>query len=228
MRSRHPTVAIVLPFRNYERTLEAAIRSVLGQTYRALDLLLIDDGSTDASGEVARRYSPPARYLRRAHGGAGAARNTGVAHAESELIAFCDADDLWAESKLERQMAVFREDPGIDVVFGSVSEFWASGRPEGLRPAREGVPGALPSAMLIRRAAFERVGPFAEGWRIGEWAEWFTRMRAAGLREVWLSEVLVARGLHPSSSGMVQRDARIEYPRLLRAHLHRLKERRGG
>jgi glycosyltransferase involved in cell wall biosynthesis len=222
-----PQVSVIVPFANYERHLDAAARSVLRQTYAPVELILVDDGSTDRSAALARAYVPPARYVRRENGGAGAARNTGVAHASAEVLAFCDVDDVWLPTKLERQMAVLREDPAVDVVFAGVTEFWASvdaGRPR--RAPRQGLPGALPSAMLVRRRAFQRVGPFSERLRVGEWAEWYTRMRAAGLREAWLPEALVGRGLHPRNHSFLEGEARIEYCAILRAHVHR--QRRGA
>jgi glycosyltransferase involved in cell wall biosynthesis len=221
-----PLVTIIIPFWNNERHLNAAIQSVLGQTYAALDLVLVDDGSTDGSGRLARQHVPPARYVRRENGGAGAARNIGIEHAAAPFIAFCDADDVWAAEKLERQMASFREDPTFDVVFSSVTEFWDAGRPSpALREARARMRGALPSAMLIRREAFDRVGPFSERLRVGEWVDWYIRMRESGLKEAWLPDVLVARRLHESNNGLVQGAARTEYATILRARLHR---RRGS
>ena len=218
-----PPVAVIIPFWNNERHLTEAIQSILGQTYARLDLVLVDDGSTDGSARLARQHVPPARYVRRENGGAGAARNTGVEHAASPFIAFCDADDVWEAEKLERQMASFREDPALDVVFASVTEFRDTDRPpRALREARAGMRGALPSAMLIRRTAFDRVGPFSERLRVGEWVDWYVRMREAGLKEAWLPEVLVARRLHDRNNGLVQGAARTEYATILRTHLHRV------
>src|SRR5262245_30441561 len=110
-------VTVVIPFHNHQRHLDAAVRSVLDQTHAPLELILVDDGSTDGSGERARAYGPPARYLRRQNGGAGAARNSGIAQATGDYLAFCDVDDVWASTKLERQVAAVRRDPTIDVVF---------------------------------------------------------------------------------------------------------------
>ncbi len=223
-----PLVSVVIPFANHERHLDAAARGVLGQTYAPVELILVDDGSTDGSAALARAYVPPARYVRRANGGAGAARNTGVARATGAFLAFCDVDDVWRPTKLERQMAAVRGDPTLDVAFTGVTEVWTSDE-AGPRPApRQNVPGALPSAMLVRRVAFERVGPFAEGLRVGEWAEWYTRMRAAGLREAWLPEVLVVRGLHARNHSALQAAARLEYCEILRAHIHRQQARGAG
>lgn len=220
-----PLVSVVIPFADHERHLDAAAWSVLEQTYAPVELILVDDGSTDRSAARARAYVPPARYVRRANGGAGAARNTGVLHATGSFLAFCDVDDVWRPAKLGRQMAAVRADPALDVVFTGVTEVRTPEEAGSRRAPRENVPGALPSAMLVRRAAFERVGPFAEGLRIGEWAEWYTRMRAAGLREAWLPEVLVLRGLHARNQSALQAAARLEYCGILRAHIHRQQAR---
>jgi glycosyltransferase involved in cell wall biosynthesis len=227
---RDAPVSVVIPFADNRRYLEAAIRSVLGQTLPPRELILVDDGSTDGSASVARRHVPPARYVRRDNGGAGAARNTGVARATQDFLAFCDADDLWLPAKLERQLAAIAADPGAEAVFAGVSEFRAGGGPPGPAPRapRSRLPGALPSALLIRRAAFARVGAFAEGWRVGEWADWYTRAQAAGLRATWLSEVLVARRLHAANHGLRDPAARLEYARIVRAHLHRRREAPGA
>ncbi len=121
-------------------------------------------------------------------------------------------------------MLAVRENPTVEVVFTGVTEVWASDEAPPPRTPRQSVPGALPSAVLIRRAAFERVGLFSESLRIGEWAEWYARMREAGLREAWLPDVLVTRGLHPRNQSWLARDARIEYCRILRAHVHRRQD----
>lgn len=224
-----PAVAVIVPFHDNARHLDAAIASVRRQTYAPLELVLVDDGSCDGSAALAQRHVPPARYLRRPRGGAGAARNSGVACASAAFIAFCDADDLWAPDKLDRQMAAFRDDPGLDVVFASVTEFHSAEHASGgLRAARAAVRGALPSAVVVRRAAWQRVGPFSERLRVGEWADWYARMRDAGLKEAWLPDVLVARRLHPANNGLVQKEARREYAAILRAHLHRRRSRHGA
>jgi glycosyltransferase involved in cell wall biosynthesis len=221
-------VTVIIPFCNHERHLDTAIRSVLGQTHAPVELILVDDGSTDRSAALARAHVPPARYLRRENGGAGAARNSGIERASGDYLAFCDVDDVWAPTKLERQMAAVGRDPTIDVVFVRVTEFWAAdeaGPPP--RAIRRDFPGALPSALLVRREAFDRVGPFAEGLLVAEWVDWYVRMRETGLKEAWLPDVLVARGLHRSNNSLLQQSARIEYCRILRTHLHRPRQGTG-
>lgn len=218
-----PLISVVIPFCNHKRFLEEAIKTVLDQTYTPVELILVDDGSSDGSAALAKSYTPPATYIRRSNGGAGAARNTGIQKANGEFLAFCDADDLWHGSKLVSQIAAFRQDPSIEAVFASVTEFEDGGFSGTVRSVRTSVPGALPSAVLIRKRAFERVGPFAEGLRVGEWFDWYARMRETGLREAWLLEVLVGRRLHPHNTGLLRPESRVEYTRILRRHIRHSK-----
>ncbi len=125
-------VSVVVNFLNAERFLEEAIASVHAQTYRTWELLLVDDGSTDASTEIARRHAKRdaerVRYLEHPgheNKGASAARNLGIAQARGELIAFLDADDVWLPNRLERGVELLRRHPEADMVYGE-SEYWCS------------------------------------------------------------------------------------------------------
>jgi glycosyltransferase involved in cell wall biosynthesis len=124
MRS-NPLVSVVIPFFNTEQFLQEAIDSVLAQTYDNWELLLVDDGSTDTSTEIALRYAEQhpgqVRYL--AHEdhqnrGASASRNLGSNNAQGEYIAFLDADDIWLPHKLEQQVAILESQPGVALVYG--------------------------------------------------------------------------------------------------------------
>lgn len=107
-----PKVSTIIPTYNRAQTLSRAINSVLQQTYPSLELIVVDDGSTDNTSEVVKSFNDPRiRFV--CHGrnrGASAARNTGIKEAKGEYIAFNDSDDEWLPQKLERQMAFFRQD----------------------------------------------------------------------------------------------------------------------
>src|SRR3989338_2611340 len=101
-------VSVILPTYNRAAWLGRAITSVLRQTYRELELIVVDDGSVDDTPklrETWERADARIRWIRRDHQGAAAARNTGLANAQGDLVAFCDSDDEWLEHKLERQVA---------------------------------------------------------------------------------------------------------------------------
>ena len=106
-------VSVVIPSYNRGRCLPDTIGSVLAQTVTPLEVLVVDDGSSDDTREVCARYAAPVRYVGRPNGGASAARNTGMRAARGEFIAFLDADDVWEPSKLEVQLALHDTNPEV-------------------------------------------------------------------------------------------------------------------
>lgn len=127
-----PRVSVVVPFLNAEMFLEQTIRSVLAQTYRQWELLLVDDGSTEGSTQIARdyqrRFPDTIHYLEHPgheNRGTCAARNLGIRHARGELIAPLDADDLWLPEKLDRQVALLDSHPEASLIYGTPL-YWSS------------------------------------------------------------------------------------------------------
>ena len=114
-----PAVSVITSTYNYGRYLAGAVESVLGQSMGDLEMIVIDDGSTDNTAEVVRPYLADGRvrYYRLNHLGHAAAKNVGIGLARAPLLAFLDADDLWLPTKLERQVALFRADPTLGVVY---------------------------------------------------------------------------------------------------------------
>lgn len=221
-----PLVTVVIPVHNCEGYLEEAIESVLGQTYRPVELIIVDDGSTDGSGAVARRFRT-LRYCRQPHAGQSAARNRGVALAQGSYLAFLDADDVWVVDKLARQMAAFDADPNLSMVFGFVQQFRRSSEGAGLEDDPLGLPlaGPIAGTMLVRRGSFLRVGPFASGWRVGEFLDWYARALEAGLTSIMLPEVVLKRRVHGQNLGVRHRDSRHDYLHILKASLDRRRAR---
>ena len=172
-------VSVMIGAYNAAPYLGEAIDSVFAQTYEPLELIVVDDGSTDGTGDVALAYGDRITFARQENGGNGAARNTAIGLANGSYFAFLDADDRFTERKLELQMEELRRDPGLDVVFGHVREFVS---PELSPELRAGVrepapvsPWAAPNLMLIRRESFERVGLFSTEHRVGVTVDWFAR-----------------------------------------------------
>lgn len=125
-------VSVIVPFFNPADFLKEAIQSVFEQSYGSWELLLIDDGSSDASSHLARQYSAEhpekVRYLDHAehqNRGQSASRNLGICHAKGEYIAFLDADDVWLPHKLEEQLAILNAQPEAGMVYGA-SQYWTS------------------------------------------------------------------------------------------------------
>lgn len=220
-----PAASVIIPVYNGAPYLAEAIESVLAQTCRSFEIIVVDDGSTDGSAGIIARYAASVRHCFQENRGTGAARNRGVEAAQAPLLAFLDQDDLWEPGKLKAQMAMLAADTSLDAVFGLVGQFHS---PELGEPFRRRVScplkpaaGYLPSAMLLRTEAFHRVGPFEESLQLAEWSEWFVRAVECGLRMGLVPEVVTRRRLHRGNKGLVFRHFRKEYPRLLKTLLDR-------
>lgn len=219
------TVSVVIPALNAERYLGDAIESVLSQTHRATELLVVDDGSTDGTAAVAGAFGGPVKCISQVHGGIGSAVNRGVELARGELLASLDADDVWLPDKLSLQLEALTRRPELDLVFGLTEEFHSPDLTPAQRarlPLRsEPRPAIFRGAMLIRRASFARVGMFATNWAVGEFVEWYGRAVDAGLRSEVLDRVLVRRRLHGNNSTLMRTDAHGDYVRVVRTTLAR-------
>jgi glycosyltransferase involved in cell wall biosynthesis len=170
-----PTVGVVVPTFNAAATIEATLASVCNQTYRALDVVVVDDGSTDGSATLILRWAsrdPRFRLCRTENGGVAAARNCGVARTNAPFLAFVDADDVWAPNKIELQMKALEKNQGVPaLVYCWFAQIDANGRtyPACDHPVFEGdvfrhmcranFVGNC-SSMLMAREVFERVGGF--------------------------------------------------------------------
>ena len=220
-----PLVSVMIGAYNAAPYLGEAIESVLGQDYEPIELIVVDDGSTDGTADVARNFAE-VKVIEQANGGNGAARNRAVENAAGELFAFLDADDRFTPGKLTLQKAALDVDPGLDMVFGHVREFLSPELDEETRaslrpPAPEPMPWTAPNLMLIRRESFERVGPFTTAVRVGVTVDWFARAAEAGLRHTILPEVVLERRLHTQHNGLRERASRSQYVEVIRQAMER-------
>lgn len=196
-------VTVIVPVYNGEAFLGEALDSILAQDHRPLQILVVDDGSSDRSAEVAAGR-PGVELLRKPHSGLAATLNHGIGQARGEYLAFLDADDRWLPGKLTRQLDVLRRAPDIDLVFTHARRFsqaavaTASDSPEIHAPPQ---PAVCKSALLARRHAFETVGGFAEAADRHDFLDWYARAIAAGLRSHVLPEALAERRIHATNEG---------------------------
>ncbi len=220
-----PLVSVMIGAYNADPYLGEAIESVFSQDYEPLELIVVDDGSTDGTADVARSFDR-VKVICQENGGNGAARNRAVENASGDLYAFLDADDRFTPGKLSLQKAALDADPGLDMVFGHVREFLSPELDEETRaslrpPAPEPMPWTAPNLMLIRRESFQRVGPFTTSVRVGVTVDWFARAAEAGLRYTILPEVVLERRLHTQNNGLRESASRSQYLEVIRQAMER-------
>jgi len=177
--SENPLVSVVIATYNMAQHLPSAVQSILAQTYENIELLIIDDGSSDNTQNVLEPFLKDSRaiYRRQENKGQAAAKNHGVFEAKGKYIAFLDADDMWVSEKLELQIPVFSKSKAIGIVYAKVMCINESGEHIGIA-SNNMLRGRLSSQLFVRnnigfgtsvvkKECFERLGGFNESIRMG-------------------------------------------------------------
>jgi len=178
-----PLVSAIIPVHNGARFLPDSVASILAQNYAAIEIIVIDDGSTDEIDEAVRSLPVDVRFFKQPHSGPAAARNRGIREASGDFIAFLDVDDMWPEFNLRVMTELLSADPACDIVqgFGQLLEVKANtGKYDYVGNPAESFADCI-AAALYRREAFEKVGLFDVDLRFGEDSDWFNRARECGL-----------------------------------------------
>lgn len=210
-----PSISVIVPVFNGREFLADALRSILDQSLAADEIIVVNDGSTDNSSEVAMRFGPLVRVVSQPHAGVGAARNAGVGSSTGSYLAFLDADDLMPPQRLERQAGALSMVPECELVFGRQCRF-AHGEPLQRLPqfqheAARCDRAILAGAMMCRRGSFDKLGWFATDGVVGEFIRWFDRALAARVQWQMPSEVVVYRRRHGGNLSL----HRPEYARMV-------------
>jgi glycosyltransferase involved in cell wall biosynthesis len=171
-KDNQPLVSVILPTYNRLPMLKEAVDSVLNQTYGTIEIIVIDDGSTDATREMLKTYGEKLTVLTQSRQGVSAARNAGIRHAEGDWIALIDSDDYWLPQKIQHQIAFFQSNPSALVC--QTQETWIrNGRRVNPKKRHQKFNGMIfkkslplclisPSAVMLHRRIFDEVGMFDE------------------------------------------------------------------
>ncbi|MBM4035209.1 MAG: glycosyltransferase [Planctomycetes bacterium] len=214
-----PRVSVIIPAFNAERYLRETLQSVLAQTYRDLEVIVVDDGSTDGTAALAETFASevaqasrlcPVRVIRQANAGPSAARNRGIREARGELIAFLDSDDLWLPDKLAEQVPLFGGTgvPPVGLVYCHAERMDSEGRPLPTAQAPKPVGRVFKdfllrnhcptSAAVVRRQCFEACGYLPEDMVWAEdWHLWLRLARRYDFAAV--PRILVRHRVHPGA-----------------------------
>lgn len=224
--NNRPLVSVIIPAWNAEAWIVETLTSVIKQTWKPLEVIVIDDGSTDSTGSLIRRHFPNVRYIRQKNAGQAAARNKGIAESSGMFIAFLDSDDLWLPEKIEAQMELIQERADISLVFCDYESFggdpglpgfergpilktlqvkalrengWLIETIDLFSPMLRDMYCQIPSSWLTTRDFFNNVGGFDEELRNGG-EDWLLALKLARSgRLAFDSRRLVMRREHKDS-----------------------------
>jgi Glycosyl transferase family 2 len=174
---KRPLVSVIIPVFNGGGFITEAVDNVLAQNYPALEIIVVDDGSTDGTGKTVGRLPADIRYFRQENGGPASARNRGIRDASGEFLVFLDVDDLWPENNLIILVDKMLREPDMQVITGyaqlmqkntMTGEYDLGGNPMDSFKHYIG-------AAIYRKTVFSKVGLFDQSLRFGEDSDWFTR-----------------------------------------------------
>jgi glycosyltransferase involved in cell wall biosynthesis len=227
-----PLVSVIVPAYDGERFVAEAVESILGQTYSPLELIVVDDGSTDRTAEIVEGYEA-VRLLRKENGGPASARNAGLEAATGAIIAFQDQDDVMLPRRIEVQAGRLIEAAEVDLVICDQEVFFEDGAPMpdwdrriapllfGEDNPQETLVGSI--SLVARRCVFDEIGTFDEGIFGGDDLDWTLRALEAGFGFERLEEKLLRRRVHARN---ISQDAEVCRVALLQCFRKRAQRRR--
>lgn len=205
-----PRVSVLIPTYNCGKFLGEALDSVLAQTFTDHEIIVVDDGSTDDTAQVAARY-PQVKYIRREHSGVSVTRNAAIAAATGEIVVFLDADDLWTPDKLEKQVAYLDENPDCMLVFTKAANFYHDPQAANGIRQQELFNSSLERCVItcaIRRSVFQKYGVFRTDYPHGEDTQFMFRLSISGLSlDHCIPEVLYQRRIHDHNISLTHESA---------------------
>ena len=169
-----PLISVIIPVYNGEKYLEEAIESLLNQKYEPLEIIVIDDGSTDTTATIAKSYGTALRYFYQENAGPARALNFGISEANGVFLGFIDADDLWVKQKIKRLLTPMLENPKISAVVGELQRFWIDQHQTRHFLEKERASSLL--AGLFKRELFESVGKLNEQLYAHYDIDWYLRL----------------------------------------------------
>jgi glycosyltransferase involved in cell wall biosynthesis len=220
-----PLVSVIVPVYNGQRHLGEALQSVFAQDHRPLEVIVVDDGSTDGSATVAKSF-PEVVYIFQPNAGVATARNTALRRATGSFVAFLDQDDQWTPDKLRTQLDYLHAHPSAHFVFAHLRNVLEVERPKWLpeKHVQAAKAGLMPGTLMVRREAFGVAGHFDPSYVNGSDSEWMLRATRLGLKYEIMPDVLLIRRVHDQNESHNREVTRRELFGLLHDNIRRRRE----
>jgi len=219
-------VSVIIPVFNGASFLSGAVENIRNQGYQRMEVIIVDDGSTDETAKVAADLNDTVRYVYQSNQGPAVARNKGLEIARGSIIGFLDVDDRWSTNNLFTMLAFFKTSSETEVVIGKVS-LWRLKKDlseEFSEPMRVFTIGSA----LFRREAFLKAGSFDPALRYGEDLDWFMRARERGVSMVFLNHVALFYQRHQTNMTRGKSPVDLNVVRVLKKSLDRRRVQHEG
>lgn len=231
MRCEPVLVSVIIPVYNGEAFLAEAIASVQRQVHRPLEILIVDDGSTDNTAEIAAGFDDEVRYTFKSNGGPASARNIGLKMACGDVIGFLDVDDLWTEKKLEWQLVRLASTPTLEIILGHTQRMWKpTDKTDSSLDFKLTEPSLALSlgAGLFKKSVFDKMGWFDESLRYCDDWDWFMRAREKGITMITHPEVVLLYRRHDQNMTNETDLGNLHFTRMLKQSLDRRRRQNRG
>ncbi len=225
----NPLVSAIIPVYNGERFLPDAVETILQQKYRPLEIIIVDDGSTDGTAELVKNFGRQVRYIYQSNKGPAAARNTGITVARGQFLAFLDSDDLWPSHKFSEQIPYLTDDPNLEVIMGYTKCYGTLSATESeLKDSEDSLLSVQLGSAVFRKSVFEKVGFFDEELRYSEDHDWFLRAREKKISMLILEEVMLYHRRHEHNTTHSPNARGYKLTKVLKKSLDRRRQQTDG
>jgi len=218
-------VSVIMTVHNGAKYIEESINSILSQTHKVDEVIIVNDGSTDGTSDILAQFENDILVLHQNKSGIAVSWNKGVKQSTGNFISFLDADDYWPSFKIERQMKTLLLKTSSTVSFGYVKQFYSPELSKEERALKrcpdKPEPGFSSGTMLIRKKDFMNVGLFNPKWSKGIFSDWFLRAKDLGMPMHMDESVFLYRRIHLDNHGILKREKYNDYVRMLKESLDR-------
>ncbi len=223
-----PLVSVIICVYNGEKYIAEAMESILSENYPRIEIICLDDGSTDSTINILKKFGAAVKISSQENKGVAIARNQANKIAQGELITYLDSDDLFVQGRIAKMVEVFSQKPKTAIVFGQIKQFitpeLASSTLEKIKLKEEILTGVCPGGIMYRSDIFKQIGEFEEGNHTAYFLDWYLKAKEQKLIEEYLEQVVTLRRIHPNNSGLIQKENfSAEAPKAIKAHLDRLR-----
>lgn len=222
-------VSVIIPVYNGEKYLVEAIKNVKNQNYQPLEIIVVDDGSTDKTAEIAAEFKDSIRYVYQPNSGPSAARNLGIKIANGDVIAFLDVDDIWSDDKLQLQASYLLENPSVDIVQGLIQQIQRFEDPENNHSIFQTVSNPYQfinlGSAIYQKSVFDKIGLIDETLQYAEDMDLFFRAWENNISKVVLDQVTLFYSKHDENMTKGKKLVELGFVRIYKKHLDRCRQK---